>query len=284
MKRLMGSAVVLLFLSFFVVLQGAEETEGAQAMKETRLGVTVENAFIEASAGYENQTGIDSTWTGNLGFNHGLPLNRDWGLGFQWGGRVTLRDDEPDWLAGVGVFQRGVDFNGYQMMWGLQGFWQNTHQKVDLAHIKPTLAWQVDDMNYWGLTGLWGKNEDRAKFRVPFLYKQEGVDQAAAFWGHRWREDLATEFMGGYQFNDIDEPVVGATLSWQLDPELSLNLSGSSNFAGDYLASVGVGFDLGANSRTDRLIKVTQDDADDYTPLPIDSMTQPRYNTVKLFR
>lgn len=279
MKRLVGSALVLLLMGGLMTAWGAESVQEAESS-----GMGLDNAFVELSAGQTMQPGEDSTWTANVGFNHGLALQRDWGLGFQWGGRVTLRDDEPDYLAGVGLFQRGVDFYGSQLMWGLQGFWQNTYQKVDLAHIKPTLGWQIDDTNYCGFTGLWGKNEDRAKFRVPWLYKQEGVNQAAAFWGVNWRDDLTTEFMGGYQFSDIDEPVLGLTLSWQRTDEMNLSLSGSSNFAGDYMATFGVGFDLGANSRTDRLIKVAQDDADDYTPLPIDSMTGPRYRTFRLWR
>lgn len=277
MKRLMGSVLVLLMLSGLMTASGAEPMEEAEPS-----GVGLDNAFVEMSAGQTMQPGEDSTWTYNVGFNHGLALQRDWGLGFQWGGRVTLRDDEPEYTAGVGLFQRDVDIFGSQMMWGLQGFWQNTYQKVDLAYVKPTLGWQLNDKHCFGLSGLWGKNEDRVKFRLPWLYKQEGVNQAGAFWGIDWQDDLTTEFMGGYQFNDIDKPVLGMTVAWQYAEALSLNLSGSSNFDGDYMALVGLCYDLGANGRTDRVINVAQDDEDDYTPLPLDSVTGPRYSTFKV--
>lgn len=273
--------VVLVVVLLAGMAAAAEPTK--QVMIETRF-LEVNNAFFELSAGMARPVGQDATWTGDVGFNHGLPLVEDWGLGFQWGGKATLRDDEPDYLAGIGVFQRGLNVDSMQGMWGLQGFWQNTHDKVDLAYVKPTLGLQLNDRHCFSLTGMWGKNEDRAKFRIPWLHKQEGINQADAVWGMRHSDKLSTELIAGYQFGGVDRLRLGGSLAWRLDDAYSLVMGGSGNFKGNYAASIGLCLDLGANSRTDRLIKVRQDDPDDYTPLPLDGPTGPRFRDFKIFK
>lgn len=255
----------------------------SQVMVESRI-VEINNAYTELSTGMARPVGQDATWTVGLGFNHGLALAKDAGLGFQYGGKAMLRDDEPDWLTGIGLFQRSAVFDSTPGMWGLQGFWQNTHDKVDLAYVKPTLGLGINDRNYLALTGVWGKNEDRAKFRTPWLHRQEGINQADAVWGFHHSEKVTTELVAGYQFGGVDEIKLGGALAWRLDNVRSIVAEGSGNFDGNYGASIGLSFDLGAKSRSDRLFNIKQDGPDDFTPLPLDGATGPRFRDFKLFR
>jgi hypothetical protein len=257
-----------------------------QVTMQTRFVELQENALAEIGVGWMDPDELwEPTWTVSAGCNAGFALKRDWGLGWQIGGKVTLRDDEPDWLAGVGVFQRGLtcELTGLDAMWGLQGFWLNTDQDADLAVIKPTLGWQLNDDDYVGLSGLWGKNEDTAHFCVPWLYRTQGMNMAGAFWGHNWGSGLSTELLGGYQFDDLKKPMGGLALSWNISDKLSLNASGSGNFTGDYATSIGLGIDLGKKGRSPVLTYVRRQDEDDYTPLPLGGISLPLRVTHRIF-
>lgn len=244
----------------------------------------MDNSFVDMDAGMQKPAGDLSTWQAGLSYNQGMPLYRDWGLGAQLGASVTLRDDEPDWLGCAGLFQRGSNIGGRDTLWGLQGFWVNTHYKADLAFVKPSFGMALNPMSYCVLSGIWGKNEESLFLDVPWLHKQEGINEASLVYGRQFNDNLSGEFLGGYQFSAVDEPIVGTKFVYRVNDALTFNVGGVSNFAGEYNASAGLGWDLGRRGRTDKLTRVSRDGDDDYTPLPIGNLSMPRFSTVKLWR
>jgi len=240
----------------------------AQPAEEAAAPAGVENLHAEAGVGWMMPP-EEPTATGLVygGLNYGFPICDIIRLGGQVGGRLTLRDNDPDWLVSAGVFQREVKIKTTNTAWAVQGVYQNTWAKADLISLKPTFGVEIGDYDYLALTGVWGLNDENVSGGT-----QQPADQVMLLWGAEWSEEFRTEIGGGYEFQDIDEIILGVHAGYALDSMTSLNWTGAMDFAGNYYTAVALGFDIGATGRNATFNNITQKSESDYTPFPVGSL------------
>lgn len=258
MKRGAILVCVVLVLSCAAFAQEEQPAEAAGP-------AGVENLHAETGIGWMMPPG-EPTATGLAygGLNYGFPISDIIRLGGQVGGRFTLRDNDPDWLLSAGVFQREVRMGATNTAWAVQCVYQNTWAKADLVSLKPTFGVEIDDYDYLALTGVWGLNDENVSGGT-----QQPADQVMLLWGAEWSDEFRTEIGGGYEFQDIDEIILGVHVGYALDVTTSLNWTGVMDFAGNYYTSVALGFDIGATGRNATFNNVTRKAESDYTPLPL---------------
>lgn len=277
MARWMTLVGVLVVAVFAVTAHGAEGG-AAQAGDGTW-----DNTLIDFGGGYMKPNDQDSTPAPSVGINMGfpLPILTDWDLGWQIGGRGTFRDDDPDWLGSVGLFRRTTTSGGKPLLWGFQGFYQNTHAKADLISTRSTYGIGINDKCSLSLVYTHAVNEEHVKRDVNSGFKtnQQPVEEAALLLGHQFNDDLRAEALAGFQFDDIDQPVLGLGVAFRRDEKMNFNVVANSNFDGDYSVRLGLSFDLGARGRSSHQTYVHADADGDYTPLPVDGLATIRYNT-----
>jgi len=241
-------------------------------------GGDLENLFVETGAGVMMPDGEDPTSLYYAAINYGLAASPEWGVGAQIGGKGTLRNDDPDWLAQAGLFQRNLDFGMGKGAWSLQGVSQNTWMHADLISLKPTVGVELDKTNYLALTGLWGLNDETVK-RSGGKVVQQPVDTAMLLWGATWMDSIRTEVGGGYEFQDVDTTILGLHAGYAFDKMTSLNLTGAADFRGNYYVALALGFDLGDNGRNATFNNITTEGGNDYTPFPLGSLPIMFYET-----
>ncbi len=229
-------------------------------------GGYVDNLFIEAGAGAMMPADEDSTALAYGAVNYGFPIVDEWNLGVEAGGKLTLRDNDPDWLASLGIFQR--QFLGYNAAWSVQAVYQNTWDHADLMSLKPVAGMALDDMNYLALTGVIGLNEEHVERGIEPV-TQQPLDQAMLLWGATWTDAIRTEVGAGYAFGEVDAMTLGVHAGYQLTSMVSVNLTGQADFEGNYYAALALGFDLGETSANATFNNVT---GTGYTPFPLGSL------------
>lgn len=261
MKRGIILVCAVLVLACTGVAQDAPPVEAADP-------AGVENLHAETGIGWMMPPG-EPTATGLVygGLNYGFPISNIIRLGGQVGGRVTVRDNDPDWLVSAGVFQREIRMGATNAAWAIQGVYQNTWAKADLVSLKPTFGVEISDYDYLALTGVWGLNDETVSGGT-----QQAADQVMLLWGAEWSDDFRTEIGGGYEFQDIDEIILGVHVGYALDSTMNLNWTGAMDFAGNYYTALALGFDIGATGRNATFNNVTQKTDSDYTPLPLGSL------------
>jgi hypothetical protein len=273
MKRLLVtcSLVVLAAVPAGGQETGMEVDRGASAYDQ------LDNLWLAAGAGYMMPDDQDSTWLFFGTLNYGFPLYDDWGLGWQAGGQVLFRDDDPDWTGALGLFQREAPLEIQreagleEVAWALQGLYVRTHNDADLAGLKPVVGAYLDDINYLVLTGIWGINDENVSRTPPEVV--ELVDQAMLAWGTRWMDGaLRTEVGGGYAFGNVEEAIVGAHAGWNITEIMSVNVTGQMDLEGNYYAALSLGFDLGADGANASFNNMAIREGTRYTPFPIEGL------------
>ncbi len=144
---------------FCIVLLGACTALAQEEAAAPESPANTENLFVEVGGGAMLPEGEDSTSLCYGAVNYGFPLSDVLKLGAQVGGKLTLRDNDPDWLAPAGLFQREVPLGTTNTAWAIQGVYQNTWEKADLFSIKPTFGIAPDKSDYLAVTGVVGLNE-----------------------------------------------------------------------------------------------------------------------------
>jgi hypothetical protein len=216
--------------------------------------------------------GEDSTGLVYGSANYGFPIADVVRLGGQIGGRVTARDNDPDWLASAGIFQRGVQLGTADTAWAVQGVYQDTWAKADIISLKPTFGVQVREYDYVAVTGVWGITEEHVGPAT-----QQPVDQAMLLYGAEWNDQLRTEVGAGYEFQNLDTIQLGAHAGYMLDKTTSINCTYAADFEGNYYAALSLGFDMGGTGRNATFNNVKSDDG--YTPFPMGSLPVVFYET-----
>lgn len=240
--------------------------QAAPPQEKAEVGGIVDNLFGEVGGGMMMPAGEDKTADIYGALNYGFPVLSDEGLGAQVGTKLTARDNDPDWLATGGFFQRGVKVGDVEGAWALLGNYERTWQQADLWALKPVMGVGLDKSNYLALTGLWGLND-----RTVDTGTQQITDQTMLLWGLNCSEELTTELGGGYQFGDVDRIQAGIHAGYMLTEMMSLNGTLALNTEGDYYFALSVGFDLGANGANATLNKIMTG-AKDFTPFPMGSL------------
>ncbi len=238
-----------------------------------------ENLHAETGLGWMMLPGEpSSTGIAYGAVNYGFAVSDIIGLGGQVGGRFAARQNDPDWTFSAGVFQRDVRIGTTDTAWAIQGIYQNTWAKADLISLKPTFGVEVSDHDYLLLTGVWGLNDERVS-RRRVRRTQQPVDQAMVIWGAEWTDEFRTEIGAGFEFQDLDEWVLGVHTGYMLDTITSLNWTGMFDFAGNYYTAVALGFDIGGTGRNATFNNIRRDGMDDYTPFPISGLPVISYQT-----
>ncbi len=267
----------LAVLCIVVLVAAAGFAQEAEPAAEPAVQPTgVENLFAEVGGGYMMPEGEDSTSLVYGALNYGFPIVDIVRVGGQVGGKLTLRDHDPDYLASLGVFQRGVKVNTVNTAWAIQGIYQNTWAKADLISIRPTWGVELGDYDYLAVTGIWGLKDEKTSEGV-----QQPVDTALLLYGAEWSDKVRTELAGGYAFSNVESILLGVHCGMAIDEVTSLNLTGSVDFEGNYYAAVSVGFDLGGTGRNATFNNISMTSETDYTPFPLGSLPVMFYETEK---
>ena len=277
MKR--GFVVLLLVL----LSSGAALSQQAPAAEpkaaEQKPAAETLNLFVDTGGGLMLPDGEDSTPLYYAAINYALPAIPEYGVGGQIGGKFTLRDNDPDWLAQAGLFQRGVDYGFAEGAWSLQGVYQNTWLKADLLSLKPTFGFELDESNSLAVTGIWGIREETVGRFAGGKVVQQTVDTAMLLWGASWNDALRTEVGAGYEFQDVDSVLLGLHAGYTLNDMTSVILTYSFDFEDNYYAAAGLSFDLGEKGRNATFNNISVVGNNAYTPFPLGSLPVMFYET-----
>lgn len=231
----------------------------------------IENLFVEIGGGSMLPHGEDSSWLAYGSANYGLPLIDTIGVGAQVGGKIGMRDDEPDWLVSAGLFQRDLAIGNATVAWAVQGIYQNTWLTADLVSVKPTLGVEIDPDNSLAVTGIIGLNDENVLYGgVPVV--QQPIDQAMLVWGAEWAGNIRTELGAGYAFQDIDSIMVAVHGGYMLNDCMNINVTAAFDMDDSYYAAAALGIDLGSTGRNATFNNISRKGKSDYTPFPLGSL------------
>jgi hypothetical protein len=147
--------------------------------------------------------GINALFGERIGFNWGIPLWRDGGLGFQIGVAENFADNAlrllqnveggttqrfQTWVT-VGMFQRtSVGFN-----WGAVYDFRHDDYYANLTtgQVRLQVGYNITSTDEIGAWGSIGTQDDRATF-AGIDFQIRPIDQAALFWRHVWPNNAVT--------------------------------------------------------------------------------------------
>jgi len=230
----------------------------------------VANLFLDFTNGGLNEPGADATAFSSLGFNYGFPLgiHEDIHLGWQFGGDMTLREEqrfEADITTGGLI--RDIDI-GEDMRAGgaILGDYRHSHEHADLGGLRFVAGFSTKNGHHLGVRGAYPLNSEVITRTATFQETQEFTTRHDAFWGYDFDGRLGTEVSVGYMADDVNEVVFGVQASYSLNDFLAVAPMGEINTGGDYAVGVSLVYDFGGSRRRSTLTHFGRRAADDFTP------------------
>lgn len=228
----------------------------------------IDGLFLDLTAGALNEPGKRATAMGSVGFNYGVPLVPDLGLGLQIGGDATIEEGGEHALDGTtGLFLRGLDIGDELQLGGaFLGDYRHTIDDADLFSLRGIVGISTGAGVHIGARAVYPLNNDTIERTAGTKTTEEITTRHDVFVGQEFSSDFGAEISVGYQADDVDAMIFGLNVSWALDPFLSVAPMAEMNTDGDYSVGLSLIYDFGGTQRSSTLSRFGRRSADDYTP------------------
>ena len=220
--------------------------------------------------------GINAHFGGRAAINLGLPLNRDWGLGFQIGTAISATDaavgvlevvdgadSRTQFYSTVGLFQESESGHHWALAYDL--LHQSYYDDNTLHQLRARVGTQISPCDRVGVAAMVAIGPKENAQVGGTQVRLSPIDQISAYWSHRWETNAVTECWFGFADGHGEvvhvftgnprrrtAPLFGSSLNIPLNDRLSIY--GQGNFilppdSGTVDAYLGLVYNFGGGNR-----------------------------------